>query len=103
MKIQLGQRPLDLERLPKIQPSKLSSPDQETGKSMGSALANALQSAENVAKTSDQAGEDLMAGNIEIHEAMVRMEKADLMLKLGATVRSKVVEAYQKLLTSAGG
>lgn len=67
------------------------------------AFAKALASADTIAKASDKAGEELMSGQIELHEAMVRMEKADLMLKLGTTVRNKLLDAYQQLLSSAGG
>lgn len=66
------------------------------------AFAQALEKAETIASQSDSAGADLMSGQVELHEAMVRMEKADLMLKLGTTVRNKLLEAYQQLLSSAG-
>lgn len=67
------------------------------------AFAQILESADGIARSADQAGEQLMSGQVEIHEAMVRMEKADLMLKLGTTVRNKLLDAYQQLLSSAGG
>lgn len=66
------------------------------------AFAEALEKAERITRQSDSASADLMSGQVELHEAMVRMEKADLMLKLGTTVRNKLLEAYQQLLSSAG-
>lgn len=66
------------------------------------AFAQALENADRIARESDNAGADLMSGQVELHEAMVRLEKADLMLKLGTTVRNKLLDAYQQLLSSAG-
>ena len=66
------------------------------------AFSTALEKLESAAKDGDSAAEGLVTGRAELHEALVRMEKADLMLKLGATVRTKVLDAYNKILTSAG-
>lgn len=66
-------------------------------------FAKMLESTDQAMRDSDKAGAELMSGQVELHEAMVRMEKADLMLKLGTTVRNKLLDAYQQLLTSAGG
>lgn len=75
---------------------------EESEQKKDGAFAKLLAKADSLAQESDRASQDLMTGEIEIHEAMVQMEKADLMLKLGATVRNKVLDAYQQLLSSAG-
>lgn len=72
-------------------------------KSSGGGFDEALGAIESTAKGADQAADQLVAGEIDIHDAMVQMEKADLMLKLGTTVRNKLVDAYQQLMASAGG
>lgn len=51
----------------------------------------------------DADAEGLIAGRVEIHQAMVSMEKADLVLRMGTTVRNKLLEAYQQLMQSSQG
>lgn len=75
---------------------------EQSGEKKGGAFAKLLAQADSLAQECDTATQDAMTGEIGIHEAMVRMEKADLMLKVGATVRNKVLDAYQQLLSSAG-
>lgn len=75
---------------------------EDSGQKKDGAFAKLLAQADSLAQSSDRAGHKVMTGEIEIHEAMVQIEKADLMLKLGATVRNKVLDAYQQLLSSAG-
>lgn len=65
-------------------------------------MGKAFAAVESSAKASDQAADDLVAGKIDLHEALVQMEKADLTLKLGTTVRNKLLDAYQQLMNSAG-
>ncbi|TPV95476.1 MAG: flagellar hook-basal body complex protein FliE [Myxococcales bacterium FL481] len=55
---------------------------------------------ETATRDADTAAEDLVQGRLDIHEAMVTMEKADLMLHLGVTVRDKLLDAYHKLMTA---
>jgi flagellar hook-basal body complex protein FliE len=75
-------------------------PEGEAG--FGSELGRALARIDDVAKTADTAAEGLVTGEVDLHEAMVSMEKADLVLKLGTTVRNKLLEAYQQLVQSSG-
>lgn len=66
-------------------------------------LHDAMQALETTAAQSDATGEALVAGEVDIHEAMVAMEKADLVLRMAGTVRNKVIDAYQQLMQAAGG
>jgi flagellar hook-basal body complex protein FliE len=75
-----------------------------TGKgAFGDHLAEALADLEESANKADTAGEGLVTGEVDLHEAMVAMEKADLTLRIAGTVRNKVIDAYQQLLQAAGG
>jgi len=78
-------------------------PSAGEGPAFGSRIKQAFAAVESSAKASDQASDDLVAGKIDLHEALVQMEKADLTLKLGTTVRNKLLDAYQQLMNSAGG
>lgn len=102
MKFELQPTGLNLESIAKAKsPARISkNPDEK--KPGDDTFSKLLAAADTIAQESDKAGAGLMSGQMEIHEAMVRMEKADLMLKLGTNVRNKLLDAYQQLLSSAG-
>ena len=76
-----------------------------TGKSTGFAaqFEAALTDLGNTAQAADTTSEGLVTGEVDIHEAMVAMEKADLALRVAGTVRTKVFDEYQQLLQASGG
>jgi len=63
----------------------------------------ALTDLGNTAQSADATSEGLVTGEVDIHEAMVAMEKADVALRVAGTVRTKVIDAYQQLLQASGG
>ena len=63
----------------------------------------AIADLETTATSADVTSEGLVTGEVDIHEAMVAMEKADLVLRVAGTVRNKVIEAYQQLMQAGGG
>lgn len=65
-------------------------------------LQDAMRALEATAAQSDATSEAMIAGEVDIHEAMVAMEKADLVLRIAGTVRNKVIDAYQQLMQAAG-
>ena len=69
----------------------------------GERLEAAMADLETTTTQADAAGEGLVTGEVDLHEAMVSMEKADLVLRVAGTVRNKVIEAYQQLVQAAGG
>lgn len=74
-----------------------------SGDDFGAALRTAMEGVEETATNADAAGEGLVTGEVDLHEAMVSMEKADLVLRIAGTVRNKVIDAYQQLVQAAGG
>ncbi len=76
---------------------KTSESTEKPGPSFGETLSAALQDMDATTKQADQTSNNLITGDVDIHEAMVSMEKADLVLKLGVSVRNKVLEAYRTL------
>lgn len=66
-------------------------------------LRSAMVELEQNAVDADATTEGLVSGEVDIHEAMVAMEKADLTLRVAGTVRTKFIEAYQQLMQVAGG
>jgi flagellar hook-basal body complex protein FliE len=73
------------------------------GTAFGDKLESAMADLEQTTTQADAAGEGLVTGEVDIHEAMVSIEKADLVLRVAGTVRNKVIEAYQQLVQAAGG
>ncbi len=69
----------------------------------GAQLKSALADLENSAVSADATTEGLVTGEVDIHEAMVAMEKADVALRVAGTVRTKIIDAYQQLLQAGGG
>ncbi len=69
----------------------------------GARLHAAIADLETTATSADVTSEGLVTGEVDIHEAMVAMEKADLVLRVAGTVRNKVIEAYQQLMQAGGG
>jgi flagellar hook-basal body complex protein FliE len=63
---------------------------------------HALGDLERTTAQADTTAEGLVTGEVDIHEAMVAMEKADLVLRVAGTVRNKVIDAYQQLMQAAG-
>ena len=69
----------------------------------GTAFAEAVSELGETARQADVAADGLVEGTVDMHEALVTMEKADIMLKLGTTVRNKLLDAYQQLMSSGSG
>ncbi|RMG99987.1 MAG: flagellar hook-basal body complex protein FliE [Deltaproteobacteria bacterium] len=67
----------------------------------GDALLDALAHADRIARSADQASEGLVRGTVSIHDAMIAMEKANLVLQFGTTVRNKLLEAYREIMNAA--
>jgi flagellar hook-basal body complex protein FliE len=75
----------------------------EASADFGARLHAAIADLETTAVSADATTEGLVTGEVDIHEAMVAMEKADLVLRVAGTVRNKVIEAYQQLMQASGG
>jgi flagellar hook-basal body complex protein FliE len=73
------------------------------GAPFDASLRDAMAALEQNVTDADATTEGLVTGEVDIHEAMVAMEKADLTLRVAGTVRTKVIEAYQQLMQVAGG
>lgn len=82
-------------KLPSVQPSSTTETRPSSG--FSDLLTRSLESVESTAQTADQTSEAMIAGHVDIHDAMIAMEKADLMIKMGATVRNKLLDAYRQL------
>ncbi len=62
-------------------------------------LNNTIQEVNELQQAADVKVNDLARGsNIDIHNTMISMEKAEISFKLMAEVRNKVISAYQEIM-----
>jgi flagellar hook-basal body complex protein FliE len=61
-------------------------------------LRNAIDEAEQLQGTADEKVSAMLKGNgMDVHNAMIAVEKADLSFQLMMQVRNKIVAAYQEI------
>jgi flagellar hook-basal body complex protein FliE len=65
----------------------------------GSTIKNAINDVNKMQTDADQLATRLAAGDaVEVHQAMIAMQKASQALSLTIQVRNKVIEAYQEVM-----
>ncbi len=77
---------------------KPSSPKDAAGKSFGEFLSESLRKVDALQKEADAAVARAAAGEGDIQEAMVAIEKADVAFKLMMEIRQKILDAYQEIM-----
>ena len=79
----------------------LDKPESKTGenqKSFSDVIMKTLNSVDESNKNADRAVTDLATGkNVDIHNAMIAIEKADISFQFMMQVRNKLVSAYQEI------
>ena len=68
------------------------------GESFGASLARLVDTVESSHSASNEAVNGMLAGQTDVHDAMIAMQRADLTLQLGVQVRNKLVNAYQEIM-----
>ena len=72
---------------------------QQIGNQFAEALKSSIAGVNHSQVTADRAAEQVVAGDTRnLHEAMIRLEEADISLRLMVQVRNKAVEAYQEIM-----
>jgi flagellar hook-basal body complex protein FliE len=71
----------------------------KTGPGFGEILKDAISTANELQKQSDQEIEKLMTGESQdLHTTVIAMQKADLSFQMMMQVRNKIVQAYQEIM-----
>jgi len=71
----------------------------DTRTSFGDELKNSLEQVVSLqSEAADAASKATQGGAEHIHETMIKMEEADLSLRLLAKVRTKALDAYQEIM-----
>jgi flagellar hook-basal body complex protein FliE len=74
-------------------------PAQQIGDKFAEALKSSIAGINQAQITADRAAENIVAGDTKnLHEAMIRLEEADISLRMMVQVRNKAVEAYQEMM-----
>ncbi len=74
-------------------------PAVEEGKSFGAFLEGSISEVNKLQHQADQAIQDLAGGNeIDIHNTMIALEKAEVSFKLMMQVRNKIITAYEEVM-----
>ena len=75
-----------------------TAPAGEGGGSFGASLARLVDTVEQSHAGANSAVNGMLAGQTDVHDAMIAMQRADLTLQLGVQVRNKLVNAYQEIM-----
>jgi len=92
----------DLPARPRIESEgDLDSPGSAEGavRSFGDAVRKAISDVNQLQAEADEIANRFAAGDaIEVHQAMIAMQKASMALQFTVQVRNKIIEAYQEIM-----
>ena len=72
---------------------------EKDGASFGDVLKDAISTANQLQKQSDQEIQKLMTGETQdLHTTLIAVQKADLSFQMMMQVRNKIIQAYQEIL-----
>ena len=66
--------------------------------SFGDALARLVNDAESTADNANVAVNGMLDKSVDVHDAMIALQRAELSLQLTVQVRNKLVQAYQDIM-----
>ena len=66
--------------------------------SFGDALAKLVTDAESTADNANVAVNGMLDKSVDVHDAMIALQRADLTLQFGVQVRNKLMNAYQEIM-----
>ena len=61
-------------------------------------LRDSIGEVDRLTKEADQSMQEMALGKMDIHEAMIAMEKANIAFRLMVQVRNKVIGAYEEIM-----
>jgi flagellar hook-basal body complex protein FliE len=70
----------------------------EGGEGFGASLARLVGTMENSHDSANQAVNGMLTGQLDVHDAMIALQRADLTLQFGVQVRNKLMNAYQEIM-----
>jgi flagellar hook-basal body complex protein FliE len=70
----------------------------EPSAGFGDALGKLIDSVQGSSSEANQAVGRMLDGTGDVHEAMIALQRADVMLQLTVQIRNKLVQAYQDVM-----
>jgi flagellar hook-basal body complex protein FliE len=64
----------------------------------GSAFASIMDAVQSTEGTANQAVAGMLDGSVDIHDAMIALQRADMTMQLSVQIRNKLVSAYQEIM-----
>ena len=61
-------------------------------------LSDSISEVDRLSKEADQSVQEMALGKVDIHEAMIAMEKANVAFRLMVQVRNKMIGAYEEIM-----
>ncbi len=68
------------------------------GESFGASLSRLVGTVEESQNSSNSAVSGMLTGQLDVHDAMIALQRADLTLQFGVQVRNKLMNAYQEIM-----
>jgi flagellar hook-basal body complex protein FliE len=68
------------------------------GEGFGAALSRLVGTVEQSQAGANQAVNGMLGGQVDVHDAMIALQRADLTLQFGVQVRNKLMTAYQEIM-----
>jgi flagellar hook-basal body complex protein FliE len=68
------------------------------GESFGASLSRLVGTVEESHNSANTAVNGMLTGQLDVHDAMIALQRADLTLQFGVQVRNKLVNAYQEIM-----
>ena len=94
-----------IDRLPSLPSGAISAPGStatpaggEPAAGFGDALGKLIDGVQGSSAEANQAVGRMLDGTGDVHEAMIALQRADVMLQLTVQIRNKLVQAYQDVM-----
>jgi flagellar hook-basal body complex protein FliE len=68
------------------------------GESFGASLSRLVGTVEESHNSANAAVNGMINGQLDVHDAMIALQRADLTLQFGVQVRNKLMNAYQEIM-----
>jgi flagellar hook-basal body complex protein FliE len=76
-----------------------AAPAESSGQSFSQTVKQAISSVNDLQTSADQVATKFASGDaVEVHQAMIAMQKASMALQFTIQVRNKIIEAYQEIM-----
>ncbi len=76
----------------------LENNDKNIDQGFSTKLKSAIKEVNHLQNAADDSAEHVVKGSMGIHEGMLKMQEADISLRLFMQVRAKVMAAYQEIM-----